>query len=96
MRELSKKYGQLSQLTHATISAMGTHMYPSPQAGTTYLSVGGTFHPTWLHPYAKSLTMWTMLGLKVAARPYYPALCKLNPKWVDRAKELERKVPELS
>lgn len=90
-----KKYSQLSELTHATISAMVTHMYPSPQEGTTYLSVGGTFHPTWLHAYAKSLIMWTMLGLKAAARPYYPALCELDPKWLDRAKELEQAIGAL-
>lgn len=95
MGELQKKYSQLSELTHATISAMVTHMYPSPQEGTTYLSVGGTFHPTWLHAYAKSLIMWTMLGLKAAARPYYPALCELDPKWLDRAKELEQAIGAL-
>ena len=95
MGELQKKYSQLSELTHATISAMVTHMYPSPQEGTTYLSVGGIFHPTWLHAYAKSLIMWTMLGLKAAARPYYPALCELDPKWLDRAKELEQAVGAL-
>ena len=95
MDELRKKYSQLSELTHATISAMVTHMYPSPQEGATYLSVGGEIHPTWLHAYAKSLIMWTMLGLKAAARPYYTALCELDPKWLERAKELEQAIAEL-
>ena len=95
MGELQKKYSQLSQLTHATVDSMVINMYDSQQEGMTYLSVGGTFDPTWLHAYAKSLIMWTMLGLKATARPYYPALCELDPKWLDRAKELEQAIGAL-
>jgi len=95
MGELQKKYSQLSQLTHATVNSMVINMYDSQQEGMTYLSVGGTFNPTWLHAYAKSLIMWTMLGLKAVARPYYPALSELDPKWLDRAKELEQAIGKL-
>jgi len=92
---LQKEYSKFSELTHATIKAMVTHMYPSPYKGMTYLGVGGNLHPTWLHIYARSLIIWSMLGLKAAVRPYYEALNKLQPEWIDRAKKLEQAIGKL-
>ncbi|MBA7590610.1 hypothetical protein ES708_32737 [subsurface metagenome] len=94
-KALQKEYSNFSELTHANMKAMVIHMYPSPKKGMAYLSVGGKLHPTWLHAYARSLIVWTMLGLKVATRPYYDALQKLQPEWLDRAKELEQAIGKL-
>ena len=92
---LRREYSNLSELTHANIRAMATHIYPSPQKKMVYLSVGGNLHDTWLHIYARSLINWTMLGLKAATMPYYEVLQKLQAEWLDRAMKLEQAIKKL-
>lgn len=92
---LHREYRELSELTHANFGAMITHMYPIPQKGKVYFSVGGNFHPTWLHIYGRVLITWAMLGLKVSAIPYYDALEKLQPEWLRRAIELDETIGKL-